>query len=155
MSYLLAVIWSLYFWSDTHGLDGNAGTFISASDASVFVINNCQVPAEGINFCVLTDWSNVYGWSDEGGAVNTTGVDVKLATATQASGWLALPAGTYDVTFNSSALTIRFDTVAEAPKPESFLRGGDLTMATYVEDWGAKFYYHDGTQGDLFDITFV
>ena len=25
-------------------------------------------------------------------------------------------------------------------------------MATYVEDWGAKFYYRDGTQGDLFDI---
>ncbi len=153
MNILLAVLWTLYFWSDTHGVDKNAGTFISASDASVFVLNNCQVPAEGIKFCIHNDdWSVQYGWSDEGGAVNTTGVAVKLATATQANGWLDLPAGTYDVTFNSSALTIRFDTVAEAPELESFLRGGDLTMATYIEDWGAKFYYHDGTQGDLFDI---
>lgn len=34
----------------------------------------------------------------------------------------------------------------------SFYRGGDLSMATYIEDWGAKFYYADGTNGDVFDI---
>ena len=33
-----------------------------------------------------------------------------------------------------------------------FLRGGDLTMATYIEDWGALFRYEDGTAGDVFDI---
>jgi len=33
-----------------------------------------------------------------------------------------------------------------------YLCGGDLSMATYVEDWGAKFYYQDGREGDLFDI---
>lgn len=157
MKYLLAVIWTLYFWSGTHVVDGDAGSFVSTSDASVFVLKNCAVPAEGINFCVHNgDWSVQYGWKSE--SVSATGVDVALATANQANGWLALPAGSYDVTFNSSALTIRFDTVSEevTPDPEpiaaSFLRGGDLTMATYVEDWGAKFYYHDGKEGDLFDI---
>ena len=156
MTSLLAIIWSLYFWSGTHGVDGDAGTFVSTSE-SVFVLKGCEVPAEGINFCVHNgEWSTQYGWKDE--SVSATGVDVELATATQATGWLALPAGTYDVTFNSAVLTIRFDEPSADPDPEpepevaSFLRGGDLTMATYVEDWGAKFYYHDGTEGDLFDI---
>ena len=34
----------------------------------------------------------------------------------------------------------------------SFLRGGDLSMVTYMEDWGTVFKYQDGTKGDVFDI---
>ena len=33
-----------------------------------------------------------------------------------------------------------------------FLRGGDLSMVTYLEDWGTVFRYKDGTPGDVFDI---
>lgn len=47
-----------------------------------------------------------------------------------------------------AALTTYAGALDDAP----YYCGGDLTMATYVEDWGAKFYYKDGTQGDLFDI---
>jgi len=36
--------------------------------------------------------------------------------------------------------------------PVHFLIGGDLSMATYMEDWGTKFCYADGTSGDVFDI---
>lgn len=33
-----------------------------------------------------------------------------------------------------------------------FLRGGDLSMVTYLEDWKTVFRYQDGTPGDVFDI---
>ena len=33
-----------------------------------------------------------------------------------------------------------------------FLRGGDLTMVKYIEDFKAKFKYEDGKEGDVFDI---
>lgn len=33
-----------------------------------------------------------------------------------------------------------------------FLRGGDLTMVKYIEAFGTKFKYEDGTNGDVFDI---
>ena len=46
---------------------------------------------------------------------------------------------------------------AQEPYPDhsdgrQFLRGGDLTMVKYIEDFGAKFKYEDGTAGDVFDI---
>ena len=152
--------WKLYFWSDTYGLNGDAGVFATTDDANVFVLKGVEVPGQGLNFCVRIDWTTVYGWSDAGGSVSQTGVAVQLAAASQASGWLALPAGTYDVTFDATALTIRFDEHADDPEPDpepeqeeaTFLMGGDVSMATYVEDWGAKFYYKDGTEGELFDI---
>lgn len=153
--------WKLYFWSETYGLDGDAGQFVTTDDANVFVLKSIEVPGQGLNFGVHnTDWSVQYGWSDAGGSVSATGVAVQLAASSQASGWLALAAGSYDVTFDASALTIQFDEHADDPEPEpdpepeeaTFLMGGDLSMATYVEDWGAKFYYKDGTEGDLFDI---
>ena len=43
-------------------------------------------------------------------------------------------------------------TSTDVPETGSFLRGADLSMVTYVEDWGAVFRYHDGTPGDVFDI---
>ena len=159
-SLFLIICWILYFWSDTHGLDGNAGTFAATAEENVFLLEGCDVPAQGINFCVHSaDWSTQYGWKSE--SVTSTGVEVELASASQASGWLALPAGKYDVTFNSSALTIRFDTVAaedpgtpETPedKPATFLIGGDMSMATYISDFGTRFYYENGELGDVFGI---
>jgi len=163
MSHAGTTDWYLYFWSESNNLNSDAGQFTTTDQANIFVLPSCSVPAEGINFCVHNQaWSAVYGWDSE--AVTATGVAVSLATATQATGWLALPAGTYDVTFDLSVPSIRFDTVAatqpqepeqpEDPEPQSstFLRGGDLTMAKYLEDWGAVFRYRDGTAGDVFDI---
>ena len=68
MKYLLLAIsaWSLYFYSGTHGIDGSAGVFQTTEDANVFILNRCNVPAKGINFCVHNNWETVYGWSDEG-----------------------------------------------------------------------------------------
>ena len=159
--------WYLYFYSDTYSLNGDAGQFETTSTANVYKLSSVTVSASGINFCVHNNaWSTQYGWKSAG--VTSTGVAVELASASGATGWLAVAAGTYDVTFNSSALTIQFDVHSDdSGSGESgsgsgsgsgqstlscFLKGGDLTMATYLEDWGAKFYYKDGTEGDVFDI---
>ena len=142
--------WYLYVYSDTLSLDQNIGQFQTTDEANIFVIASCDVTAQGVNFCVHNNsWSSTYGWKSEG--VTTTGVEVELATAKQANGWLDLPAGTYKVTFNSSALTIRFDEPDPEPDP-TFLRGGDLSMATYLEDWGIVYKDSTGVAGDVFDI---
>ena len=160
MKYLLLAIsaWSLYFYSGTHGIDGSAGVFQTTEDANVFILNRCNVPAKGINFCVHNNWETVYGWSEEGKGVTNEGVEVKLAVAgdKKANGWLDIPSGTYDVTFNLSVPSIRLDTVAESSEPEQkeakFLRGGDLPMVTYMEDWGTQYKYQNGSAGDVFDV---
>ncbi len=150
--------WYLYVWSES--LSGDLGQFKTTDADDVFVIPSCNIPVEGIKFCVRNgSWSKMYGWKDA--AVTATGVDVELASADGANGWLALAEGDYKVTFNSTAMTIRFDEPEEEPTEEpedpehvaaSFLMGGDLTMATYMEDWGTVFRYQDGTAGDVFDI---
>ena len=156
---LLTLIWSLYTWSYTTNSGGDVATFETTDNENIFVIDSCIISQQGLGFSVHTDdWSIQYGWSDEGGTVTSAGVSVQLATSSSATGWMEIPAGVYDVTFDLSVPSIRFDThvdpPAEDPEPStgSFLRGADLTMATYIEDWGAKFYYHDGSEGDLFDI---
>lgn len=142
--------WHLYFWSETHGLNGDAGQFTATDAEGVFILEACEVPASGINFCVHNgDWSVQYGWKDA--SVTTTGVAVGLAAASSASGWLAIEAGTYDVTFNLNRLTIQFDMRAEDSN-DSYLRGGDISMLDYVEDMGAKFYDANGTEKDALDI---
>lgn len=151
--------WYLYVWAQD-GPQGDLGQFETTEEANIFVIPSCEVTVQGIGFCVRNgSWSSQYGWDSE--SVSTTGTDVRLATSTQANGWLALPAGTYKVTWNSTALTIRFDTPdeeepGEPEEPESktgkFLRGGDLSMVTYLEDWGTVYKYKDGTAGDVFEI---
>lgn len=105
--------WYLYYWSSANNTGGDFGQFVTTDDDNVFVLKNVIIAESGLSFCVRDgSWSTMYGWSDEGGSVDATGKDVKLATATQATGWLALPEGTYDVTFDTVNLTIRFDVVS-------------------------------------------
>ena len=59
--------------------------------------------------------------------------------------------GTYDVTWDANNLTIRFDTHVTTTN-DSYLRGGDISMLNYVEDFGAKFYDASGTEMDALDI---
>ena len=150
--------WYFYVWSLTSNSGGDIGQFQTTDDSNVFILKSASLTEAGVNFCVRSgDWSETYGWDDEGGSVTTTGVAVRLASATQATGWCALAVGTYDITFNLTDLTIRFDSPSSDEEEETdelrqFLRGGDLSMLTYVEDWGAKFYDRDGNEGDVFDI---
>lgn len=148
--------WYLYFWSYTSESGGDAAQFETTDNANIFVINDLNVTEQGVGFCIHNaTWSVMYGWSDAGGSVTATGTAVTLATSTSASGWLNLPVGTYNVTFDASVPSVRFDrlgTATETETEDTFLRGGDLTMVTYMEDWGTKFKYRNGTEGDVFDI---
>ena len=102
--------WFLYLYSNTHGLNGDAGQFKTTDTPNVLTIEAVDITASGVNFSVHNQsWSTQYGWSDAGGSVTATGIDYKLGAATSASGWLAIPTGCYDVTFNTAELTIRFD----------------------------------------------
>lgn len=51
------------------------------------------------------------GWAEgtEGGSVTATDTDVLLEASNSASAWLGLPVGKYNVTWNATALTIRFE----------------------------------------------
>lgn len=142
--------WYLYFWSETYGLNGDAGQFITTDQDGVFLLEGCEVPGNGLNFCVHNSgWSATYGWKDA--SVDTEGVAVGLASSTTASGWLALEPGTYDVTWDANNFNIRFDTHVTVTN-DSYLRGGDISMLNYVEDFGAKFYDVNGTEKDALDI---
>lgn len=100
--------WYLYFYSDSYGLNGDAGQFQTTSTSNEFLLEGVSVDYSGIAFCVHNNaWSSVYGWGSA--AVSSAGTDVELGTANQATGWLSIPTGTYDVTWNSSTHTIRFD----------------------------------------------
>ena len=154
--------WKLYFWSDASNAGGDAGTFQTGNTDGVFVLEGITTTETGLKFCVHNSaWSVQYGWSTGSeGSVLATGVDVPLGVTSSASGWLGLPAGDYDITFNLNDKTIRFDdAVIEAPEyPISdlaegdYLRGGDVSMLTYVESMGAKFYTADGVESDPLDI---
>ena len=103
-----AADWYLYFYSDTYSLNGDAGQFKETATANVYTLEGVSVPGSGINFEIHNNaWSTRYGWKDA--SVSTTGTPVGLATSTSANGWLALDAGTYDVTWDATNLTIQFD----------------------------------------------
>lgn len=151
--------WFLYTWSYTTNSGGDIATFETTDNEHIFVIDSCVIHEKGLGFSVHSaDWATQYGWSDIGGTVTSPGVPVQLAPSTSANGWMDIPVGVYDVTFNLSVPSIRFDRHTDSPtsNPEPntafFLRGGDLSMVTYVEDWGTIFRYQDGTPGDVFDI---
>lgn len=117
--------WYLYVWSDAANAGGDRGQFKTTDTDGVFVLQGFTVTeddAAGVKFCMHSnDWSAMYGWSDEGGSLDATDKEVKLATATSATGWMSLPAGKYDVTWNATALTIMVKastaTTEEAPIP--------------------------------------
>ncbi len=158
--------WYLYLYSEANGLNGDAGQFKTTANDNVLLLENFDLTASGINFCVHNSgWSQIYGW--DAAAVSTVGETVTLATTTQATGWLSIPAGTYDVTFNLATLTICFDghgstdlAISYTTYPDGhalatvsdYLRGGDISMLNYVEDLGAKFYDANGNERDALDI---
>ncbi len=102
--------WYLYVYSEAFSLNGDLGQFKTTETEGVFVIDECNITEKGINFCIHdSSWSAVYGWSDNGGAVSSTGTDCELGVSTTASAWLDLAAGNYQVTWNSNDKTVRFD----------------------------------------------
>ena len=103
--------WYLYIWSDTQNAGGDAGQFQTTDTDGVFLLEGCSIAEEGVKFCIRNAaWSEMYGWSDEegGGSVEATDKAVKLAATTGANGWIALPAGNYNVTWNANDKTITF-----------------------------------------------
>lgn len=102
-----AADWYLYFYSGTYSLDGDAGQFKETATANVYTLEGVSVPGSGISFCVRNSSWSKYGWKDA--SVTTTGTPVGLAASESANGWLALDAGTYDVTWDATNLTIQFD----------------------------------------------
>lgn len=101
--------WYLYTWSDNSNSGGDLGQFKTTDTDGVFLLEGAQLTEEGVKFCIRNSaWSEMYGWSDEGGSVDATDKAVKLATANGATGWLALPVGTYDVKWNATDKTITF-----------------------------------------------
>lgn len=132
------VDWYLYIWSDTQNAGGDAGQFQTTDTDGVFLLEGCSVTEEGVKFCIRNSaWSEMYGWSDEegGGSVDATDKAVKLAAATGANGWIALPVGNYNVTWNANDKTITFTAA---------------TSTSVNADW--YIYYWDdaaGAGGDL------
>ncbi len=101
--------WYLYVWSNESNAGGDRGQFKTTDTDYVFVLEGVTLSekdAAGLNFCMRnSDWSTMYGWGD-GGSLDATDKAVVLETATQATGWMSLPAGTYDFTWNATNLTI-------------------------------------------------
>lgn len=98
----------LYFYSDGT-YNGDVAQFKYESENTV-VARNVEVAKQGINFGVheKDNWTNIYGW--DGSAVESIGTAVSLADGqTTANGWLNIPVGTYDVTWNTNDNTIKFD----------------------------------------------
>ena len=99
--------WKLYFYKENTDLSADQGNFKATATDGKFILENVNVPYEGVNFAVHNnDWSAQYGYSDEGGHLNTIGKATKLATASSATGWMTIAAGTYDFIWNATDLTL-------------------------------------------------
>lgn len=114
--------WYLYVWSDAANAGGDRGQFKTTDTDGVFVLEGVTLTeddAAGLKFCMRNgDWSVMYGWDDAGGSLDAADKAVKLATATGATGWMALPAGKYDFTWNATEQTITA-TASTAVTPEA------------------------------------
>ena len=114
--------WYLYVWSDAVNAGGDRGQFKTTDTDGVFVLEGVTLSEEdaaGVKFCMRNgDWSAMYGWDDAGGSLDAADKAVKLATATGATGWMALPAGKYDFTWNATEQTITA-TASSAVTPEA------------------------------------
>lgn len=104
--------WILFFYRNGTNLDADQGHFMATATDGKFIIENVNVPYEGVNFAVHkkngNDWYDIYGYSSEseGGHLNTIAKATKLATATEASGWMTIPTGSYDFIWNANDLTL-------------------------------------------------
>ena len=104
--------WILFFYRNGTSLDADQGHFMATATDGKFIIENVNVPYEGVNFAVHkkngNDWYDIYGYSSEseGGHLNTIAKATKLATATEASGWMTIPTGSYDFIWNANDLTL-------------------------------------------------
>ena len=114
--------WYLYVWSDAANAGGDRGQFKTTDADGVFLLEGVTLTeddAAGLKFCMRNgDWSVMYGWDDAGGSLDAADKAVKLASSTGATGWMALPAGKYDFTWNTSELTITAK-VSSAITPEA------------------------------------
>ena len=101
--------WMLFFYKDGT-VDADQGSFKATATENKYILENVNVPASGINFAVHkkngNDWTDIYGYSDEGGWLDATAKATKLATATNASGWMTIAAGNYDFIWNATDLTL-------------------------------------------------
>ena len=165
--------WYLYVWDySTSAAASASGTeFQTTATANVYTIESFVISsdqaANGLGVSVYdSGWSHQYGYTSESSVnITSTGTNVLLGSGGSAK-WTKLPAGTYDVTFNYSNLTIRFDVHSDGSgEPvagtvftdggityttysdghvlavaDDYLRGGDISMLNYVEHLGAKFY---------------
>lgn len=97
-----------YQAADPWGPTG-AGQFKTTEDANIFLLKGLYITEKGVNFCVRNgDWTVNYGWKNAG--VTSTGTPVELESGkTGSTGWLDLPEGVYDVTWNTENSTIQFD----------------------------------------------
>ena len=143
------VSWSLYFYSESAGLNGDAGSFGTTATNGVYRLENVSITASGIGFGVHnSDWTITYGWSDEGRAVNDVGTACKLAVTGQANGWLNIHPGTYDVTWNVNNQTVRFDVhCPDGYKRISVLGDSYSTMSGWLTpSTNEAFFPHEDVQ---------
>lgn len=114
--------WYIYVWNDAANKGGDRGQFKTTETDGVFVLEGVTLTeddAAGLKFCMRNgDWSVMYGWDDAGSSLDATDKVVKLASATGATGWMALPAGKYDFTWNVTELTITA-TISSVVTPEA------------------------------------
>ena len=143
-----------YYWNSAASTGGDLAEFQTTSETNVFIIDSCELPAYDIAYTIHnSDWSIKYGWGANTENVDSIGKNVELELGAE-GGWSKLTAGKYQITFDTVSKVIRFEEPVQTLSKQtgSFLRGGDLSMVTYLEDWGAKFKYKDGTEGDVFAI---
>ena len=133
--------WMFYVYESSTGSD--LGTFQTTSNPNVFKLRNVTIPNSGAGFSFMirkSNWTG-YGWGTE--AVAATGVAYSVAAATTASGWSTLAAGAYDITFNLSNLTIRFD-VHSDKKRVSILGDSYSTMEGQLTPSTNAYWYTSG-----------
>ena len=144
----------------------------SEDDEDVFVLNNFVVTADdlddygGLSFSIATpEWAETYVCNEN---IYSFDTEYDFVLSTEEGAWSsaycnALTAGcAYTLTWNRSdkklsieEKSIAFTTYADGHATvtdNTYLRGGDISRLTYVEDLGAKFYDADGNEKDALDI---
>ena len=127
--------------------------FVESGTAGVYTIDNFTTTGS-FNFGVRnSSWGTQYGWVEN---VTAVGQDFSIANTGACNGWASIPAGTYDVTVNLTAFTIRFDTHDDSGGGSSvsdgFVRGADISWCTEMEADGVKFYNAAGVETDIFAL---